>query len=90
MAHSILFHEACLELGIPVELYLGIPVESFRQTSVAFAGAGWVARYRYLTKQLPVHILLPNAEDGVWEQANDWMPEAALDGGGTNMTHITF
>src|SRR5579872_3338945 len=54
---DILFHEVCRELKIPSEIYLGIPVDAFEQTSVAFAGRDWIARYRKLVEELPVHIL---------------------------------
>lgn len=91
---DILFHEACRQGKIPSELFLGIPVDAFRQTSVAFAGPGWVARYDKLAKELPVHILMPNATadapDLVWEEANQWMLDTALAGGGTRMTLIAL
>jgi hypothetical protein len=54
---DILLHEACLDLHIPSELYLGLPVDEFDKTSVAFAGKNSQERYRRLTNLLPVHIL---------------------------------
>ena len=91
---DILFHEACLALGIPSELYLGIPIAAFQETSVAAGGPGWIARYQRLTEQLPVHILLPDAtaevEDDVWEKANDWMLRTALAMSGADTTLIAL
>jgi len=91
---DILFHEACRELGIPSEVYLGIPVEAFEETSVAFAGAEWVKRYLRLVRELPVHVLFPEATadagDEVWERANEWMLQAGLSKGGSRMTLIVL
>ena len=91
---DILFHEFCRELNIPSEIYLGIPVDAFEKTSVAFAGADWVKRYLRLVRDLPVHVLFPEATadagDEVWERANEWMLEAALSEGGSRMTLIVL
>jgi hypothetical protein len=91
---DILFHEACRELRIPSELYLGIPVDAFQQTSVAFAGKDWIARYQKLVRDLPVHILYPqetaDAANEVWEKANQWMLDTALPAGGANVTLLVL
>jgi hypothetical protein len=91
---DILFHEVCQELGIPTEIYLGIPVDAFEQTSVAFAGADWVERYRRLVSELPVHVLYPDATadagDKVWEDANEWMLKTALRSGGDQLALIAL
>lgn len=91
---DILFHEACQGLGIPSEIYLGIPVDAFEETSVAFAGADWMERYDRLVRELPVHVLFPEATadagNEVWERANEWMLEAALSEGGSRMTLIVL
>jgi hypothetical protein len=91
---DILFHEACLHLPIPSEIWLGIPADAFLQTSVAFAGAVWITRYKNLLRQLPVRLLHPDATagapDSVWEEANQWMLDEALAGGGANMTLIAL
>jgi hypothetical protein len=91
---DILFHESCRSLGVPSEIYLGIPVDAFEQTSVAFAGVGWVERYRRLVSELPVHVLFPEATadagDEVWAKANEWMLGAALEGGGSEMALIVL
>ena len=91
---DILFHEACRTLGIRSEIYLGIPVDAFEKTSVAFAGADWVERYLRLVMDRPVHVLFPEATayagDEVWETANEWMLEAALSEGGSRMALIVL
>ena len=90
---DIVFHETCRTLGIPSGIYLGIPVDAFLQTSVAFAGQSWITRYQQLIRDLPVHILLPNATaagDELWEKANKWMLDTALAETGTNTTLLTL
>ena len=81
---DILFHEACIRLRIPSEIWLGIPADAFQQTSVAAAGPIWISRYRTLLQKLPVRILHPadtsKAPDSVWEEANQWMLDSALAG----------
>jgi hypothetical protein len=54
---DILFHETCLALGIPSEIYLALPVEKFREESVSFAGRDWEQRFDRLIRLLPVHVL---------------------------------
>ena len=91
---DILFHEACRDLGIPSEVYLGMPVDEFNKTSVSFAGKDWEERYYRLVNTLPVHILFPeataDAKPEIWEKANEWMLKAALAGGGAHMTLIAL
>jgi hypothetical protein len=85
---DILFHEACRDMGVRSEVYLGIPVEEFEKTSVAFADRDWVERYRRLIRELPVHVLFPamaDVGDEVWEKANQWMLNAASDKGGMSL-----
>jgi hypothetical protein len=92
---DILFHEACQALHIPSEIYLAIPVDAFRQTSVSPGGPQWQTRYERLVRALPVHVLFPEATadiaDEVWEKANQWMLDTALaDGGGANLTILSL
>ncbi len=90
---DILFHEACRALGVASELYLGIPVDEFEKTSVGFAGAGWVERYRRLVRELPMHVLFQataDVGDEVWEKANEWMLGVAMSGGAENMALIVL
>jgi hypothetical protein len=91
---DILFHEACRTLRIPSELYLGIPVDAFEQTSVSFAGQQWTDRYQQLTRELPVHVLFPeataDAPNEVWEKANQWMLDTALADGGATLSLLVL
>jgi hypothetical protein len=61
---------------------------------VAFAGLGWVERYRRLVGELPVHVLFPEATakagDEVWAKANEWMLGAALGSGGDHLALIVL
>jgi hypothetical protein len=91
---DILFHEACIDLHIPSEIYLAIPIAEFLKTSVASAGASWEQRYHHLTHTLPVHILHPDATadapNTIWEEANGWMLDKALSAGGAHLTLIAL
>ncbi len=88
-----LFHEICLELNIPSEIYLPSSPEEFKKGSVSFAGKEWDERFDALLKKLPHHIL-PKAtketEMNVYERTNEWMLEKALADGGKNMTLIAL
>lgn len=90
---DILFHELCLELNIPSEIYLALPVEEFKKVSVSYAGSDWDVRFDKLKEKLPVHIL-PDVEEKnsstVWERANLWMLNAALKEGGSSMSLIAL
>lgn len=91
---DILFHEACRELHIRSEIYLGLPVSIFEETSVRGCGPGWESRYRQLIGELPVHILVPGGKadtgDEIWEKANEWMLKAALSQGDAHLTIIVL
>jgi len=49
---DILFHEVCLELGIPTQLYLALQSNLYIEESVAKAGPQWVERFRKLNERL--------------------------------------
>lgn len=91
---DILFHEACIDLHIPSEIYLAIPIAEFLKTSVTPAGANWEQRYHHLTQTVPVHILHPDATadapNTTWEEANSWMLDKALSAGGSHLTLIAL
>lgn len=91
---DIIFHELCIETGIPTEIYLALPVNKFKEKSVSFAGEDWERRFDELITKLPFHILpgtANNDEDkNVWERANLWMLDLALKYGGKNMTLIAL
>ena len=85
---DILFHEVCGELGIPTQLFLGIPRDRFVAASVAPAGSHWIERFDriYLQSQrrqmsnsdeLPRWLRgKPNYD--VWQRNNLWMLHNAL------------
>ncbi len=91
---DILFHELCLEMKIPTEMYLPLPIAEFKKTSVSFAGKNWSDRFDKLIDQLIVHHL-PDAKSksdkrNVWERTNLWMLKTALTNGGEQMTLIAL
>ena len=90
---DILFHELCIDLKIPSEIYLALPIEEFKKASVSFAGLEWEERFERLIKKRPVHILPGASADeksNVWERANIWMLNSALKNGGENMTLLAL
>jgi hypothetical protein len=54
---DILFHELCIVLEIPTNIYLAMPEDEFKKASVSFAGNNWEDRFDELVKKLPVLIL---------------------------------
>jgi len=98
---DILFHEVCDELGVPHRVLLPIPVDLFRNESVAPAGPGWEARFDRLMKQFPSPAFLSNFEDlpswlavkpkyNAWQRANLWMIQEALATGAAYFTLIAL
>jgi hypothetical protein len=85
---DILFHEVCLSLGIPTQVYLALPQNQFQVESVQHAGPGWVERYRLLCERVAPRVLqedksLPRwlaDKPGydVWQRNNLWMMFNAL------------
>ena len=63
---DILFHEVCTELGIPTELYLALPADSFAEVSVKDAGGDWEKRFFDLTRRIPTRILAEKEKLPVW------------------------
>lgn len=97
---DILFHEVCLEIGIPTRLYLALPEDHFCRESVQSAGPQWVERYNHLCARLSKRILgdskeLPNwlvekPDYDIWQRNNLWMLHNALALGGRNVTLIAL
>lgn len=95
---DILFHEVCVELGIPSEMFLALPKDKFAAESVSFAGTGWMERYHKLIRDIPNPILADSKEMpkwllkkdnyNIWERNNLWLLYSALINGGPNMTLI--
>lgn len=80
---DIIFHEVCLELGIPSEVYLAEDILDFEYNSVSNAGLDWENRFHQLIQKLPVHILPEKytkvPDSNVWEQTNVWMTNKAIE-----------
>jgi len=89
---DILFHEVCSEMNIPTEVFLAMPENEFKRTSVAFAGKDWETRFDKLIRTLPVQILTAEKDNrpGIWDRANTWMLNEALKAGRENMTLIAL
>jgi hypothetical protein len=84
---DLLFHEVCIELGIPTRLLLALPADQFEAESVAAAGPDWVRRYHALMSlRGPDNVfvmgdkdgLLEGETDNLWQRANLWMIEQAI------------
>lgn len=90
---DILFHELCMELGIPSRIYLALPPEEYKKTSVSFAGKNWEERFDRLLQKVPYKVMVQpgeNEPDLVWELANNWMLLSALKNGGDHMTLLAL
>lgn len=90
---DIVFHERCMELGIPSRIYLALPPEEYKKTSVSFAGTDWEKRFDRLLQTLPYKVLVETGEKhsrSVWERANEWMLNSALKNGGEHMTLLAL
>jgi hypothetical protein len=90
---DIVFHELCMELGIPTKIYLALSPGAYKTTSVGFAGKDWEDRFDRLLQKLPHEVLVQSGEmepNEVWERTNDWMLQRALRNGGENMTLLAL
>lgn len=90
---DILFHEVCLELRIPSEIYLPLPPDEFKLESVSFAGADWERRFYQLVDKLPVYVLPASEGDpatNVYERTNAWMLKTALNKGEAHLTLLAL
>src|SRR5262245_56734344 len=79
---DLLFAEGCLERGMRVLLLIALPEDAFLKKSVAFAGAGWEARYRALRARCETRFqhetLGPPAQgEDAFERNNRWRLEVA-------------
>jgi len=90
---DILFHEVCLDLGVPSMLCLPYPPQDYVSSSVQYAGSEWVGRFFRLLKALEpnVRVLakspeLPSWLSGqrhysVWQRNLNWMLATATEEG---------
>jgi hypothetical protein len=97
---DVLFHEICVELGIPTRLFLALPKDAYIQKSVAPAKGNWVERFGRLIERLPVRVLdesqdLPSwlaekRDYDIWQRNNLWMLHDALAEGGEDVTLLAL
>jgi hypothetical protein len=97
---DMLFHEVCVELGVPSLLYLAMPRHAFVRESVAAAGPEWVERFDRLhatletremgsTLELPAWLQL-KPDYNIWQRNNLWMLYNALALGSRHTTLIAL
>jgi len=83
---DLLFDEAVLARGVPLEIFLPFPVHQFIEASVAPAGDNWVARFHKVAAQARLRLMpdeRPQAQDEAlnpYERVNLWMLEEARAG----------
>ncbi|MFW2383565.1 MAG: hypothetical protein ACN4GZ_17560 [Acidimicrobiales bacterium] len=78
---DILFHEACLDRGIPTTILLPLPVEPFLAASVTPSGQSWTDRARWLLTQRPFAVIADATETNgiaVFERGNLWILQEAI------------
>lgn len=79
---DLLFAEAALARGVPLEMYLPFDVGTFATKSIDFAGGNWHERFEAVCLASRLHVMpdergeLANDVDP-YEQNNLWMLEAA-------------
>jgi hypothetical protein len=69
---DILFHEVCIELGIPSTVCLPVPARDYVASSVQYAGPEWVGRFQRLLHTLPIRQLARSSD------LPGWLKEKAL------------
>ncbi len=89
---DILFHEICREINMKTTMCLALPPEQFKETSVSPAGHTWVNRFDALMANISVEVMHEMDIDSgsIWEGANHWMLNMALQNGGENMTLLAL
>ncbi len=96
---DLLFAEACVERGVPVQLLLPLPEPEFIQRSMLTCegGEGWRARYLALTPRLgraprtADEVLGPlRPGDDAFERGNRWLLDTALAHGAQRLQFIAL
>lgn len=96
---DLLFAEACLARGVPVQLLLPLPEPEFIARSIlpCEEGAAWRERYLALRAQLEEPPQVADAAlgplaagDDPWERGNRWLLQSALAHGATRLRFITL
>jgi hypothetical protein len=97
---DILFHEACMALNVPTELYLALPARKFQVASVQRGGPRWVERYQKLCERVVPRVLQPSEAlprwladvpgYDVWQRSNLWMMFSAIATGARRLTLVAL
>jgi hypothetical protein len=84
---DLLFHQVCVELGIPATIVLPIPIDDYRRLSVADGGEEWIEIFNNLIANNKPIVLSDTDELPSWaastknysvfQRANIWMMEYA-------------
>lgn len=87
---DLLFAQACIERGVPLQLLLPLPEPAFIEASVAPSAGDWVERYRRLRRQLTLPPAVLPAVAGAqpqdpFERCNRWLLDTALACGSEQM-----
>jgi hypothetical protein len=98
---DILFHEVCLQLGIPTRLMLALPPDVYITESVAPGGDDWVRRFNVILERYPNPPVLADSKErpswlpvdgeySIWQRNNLWLLNAAVVAGGENVTLLAL
>ncbi|HYI09858.1 MAG TPA: hypothetical protein VEK57_12410 [Thermoanaerobaculia bacterium] len=87
---DILFHQECKARGIPSEIFLALPKDTYAAQSVDSAGPEWTRQFYDLLDELPSRVLQQSEDSTVWQRCNLWMLHNALDHGSKNVTLLAL
>lgn len=96
---DLLFAEACLERGVPLQLLLPMPEQAFIAQSIlpCLDGPAWRDRFLALKARLPQAPRIADDELGPlpagadpWARGNEWLLAAALAHGAQRLRFITL
>lgn len=97
---DILFHEVCHDLRVPSMLYLALPPDQFKATSVQHGGPEWVDRFHALCERHPPRVLQESKQlprwlselehYDIWQRNNLWTMFNALALGARHATLIAL
>jgi hypothetical protein len=90
---DILFAEACVAIGMRLEIYLPLDEAAFLANSVDFAGDNWHDRYLAAKSKATLHVASdelgpPGKGENPYERNNLWMLKSATRFGGERMAFI--
>ncbi len=96
---DLLFAEACLDRGVPLQLMLPLPEEAFIAQSILSGADGASWRDRFLALRARLHgspriaddeLGPPPAGADLWARGNAWLLEAALAHGAQRLRFLTL